>query len=402
MAIEAIGISPIGKDAFSDNSDLSSAANEQSARWRVRITDSLAEVEDAWRHLESLGIESPGQSLEFIKVWVEAFHIPQDRKCFIAVEHSGDPVAVFALERTKCFGASVLTPFPDCHVGINAPAADYDRLAKLSDTERQGIWRKVLLAANADMIEFPNIRTDYAALFEGLGARVDSETLYRTEFSSWEDCDQQQRTRSRRKHDKQQGAKLAARGDIAFEVLDSSSDADEALDIMFADRAARFAEQGIADPFDAADVRAFYRSIFKTGERLKGVMQVLKLDGKIVATRYNLVMADKMFCLISSMNVDPALQPGSPGKQILLRIMQSIFGDGIRTFDMGAGFSDEKRHWCNIQVPLSNLYLPTTAKGRLLASVFSLRTKAKAWIKANADMFELLKSWRARLGALKR
>ena len=195
---------------------------------------------------------------------------------------------------------------------------------------------------------------------------VASDHLYRTEFPDWEHCDKEQRTRSRRKHDKQQGQKLAAMGTVAYEEIGADHDANAAIDVLFSDRAARFAAQGIADPFAAPQVRAFYRTIFRDGETLKGQMQVLRLNGAIVAARYNLVSGDRMFCLISSMNTDPGLQPGSPGKQILVHLMQSIFGQGIASFDMGAGLTDEKRHWCNVHLPLVDVLMPVTLKGRVV------------------------------------
>ena len=89
-----------------------------------------------------------------------------------------------------------------------------------------------------------------------------------------------------------------------------------------------------------------------------------------------------MFCLISSMVDCDRIQTGSPGKQNLLRVMQTVFSQGIRVFDMGAGYTDEKRHWCNVQVPLRQHYVALTPLGMGVAAAHrvyqSLRAKAKA------------------------
>jgi CelD/BcsL family acetyltransferase involved in cellulose biosynthesis len=34
---------------------------------------------------------------------------------------------------------------------------------------------------------------------------------------------------------------------------------------------------------------------------------------------------------------------------------------------MGTGFTDEKRHWCNVQIPVRQHYLPLTTMGRIAA-----------------------------------
>lgn len=372
-----------------------------SSDWHIQVSDRLVDVEATWLALEEAGIESPGQSYEFTKVWIDTFDIPSDRQRFIAISHKDRPIAVLAFERQKRFGIRVFAPFAECHVGTNSQLMDVDYWRSLSVEEQAAVWTAVKEAVDADLVFLPAILSDQVALFGPGSKSVATESLYRTEFSSWEDVDRVQRTRNRRKHDKQQGAKLAASGEVTFEAVGAGDDAAHAIDIMFADRAARFAEQGIDDPFKTPKVRAFYRSIFESGERLKGKMHLLKLDGEVIATRFNLVMQDRMFCLISSMSVAPRLQPGSPGKQVLLKGMQTMFDAGTRVFDMGAGFSDEKRHWCNVQLPLSNVYLPKTFKGRVLTVLLITRANLKARIKANKKMFDFLKSCRAKLASFR-
>jgi CelD/BcsL family acetyltransferase involved in cellulose biosynthesis len=64
----------------------------------------------------------------------------------------------------------------------------------------------------------------------------------------------------------------------------------------------------------------------------------------------------------------PSIQVGSPGKQCLLRVMQTVFAGGFRTFDMGEGLTDEKRHWCNELITVRHHYMPITRRGALAAS----------------------------------
>jgi CelD/BcsL family acetyltransferase involved in cellulose biosynthesis len=126
-------------------------------------------------------------------------------------------------------------------------------------------------------------------------------------------------------------------------------------------------------------------------------LHVLKLKGDIVAVRYNIVHGDRLFCLISSMSEDPALRPGSPGKQCLLRVMQTVFAEGYRVFDMGEGLTDEKRHWCNVQIPVRHHYLPITAIGAVAAAAQRGAHVVKARIKANPTLLAAAKRLRARM-----
>jgi CelD/BcsL family acetyltransferase involved in cellulose biosynthesis len=121
-------------------------------------------------------------------------------------------------------------------------------------------------------------------------------------------------------------------------------------------------------------------------------LHVLRLNGDVVAVRYNIVEGERMFCLISSMSDDAGIQNGSPGKQCLLRVMQSVFEQGLTMFDMGGGVTDEKRHWCNVQLPLRHHYVPLTAWGRAVLAGHRAMQQTRKAIKANKTLMGLLRA----------
>lgn len=366
----------------------------------IRVTSDLNSIRGQWRKLEEGGIQSPSQSYDFVAAWVETQDIPVNDQIYALALIKGKPLALLALQRTHRWGATVYQPFASTHVGTSAPLVDEARLAGMEPEDRSQMWRSMLDALpNVDVIFHPCVLHEEAAdgdLFAGLGNSVAVEHLYRSVFSSWEECDTVQRTRTRRKHDRQQGQKLEALGTVSFEELNPGDEVSEALEILFADRAARFAEQGIDDPFRAASIKAFYARMFEKPGMLAAKLHLLKLDGRIVSARYHLAHKDRLFSLISSISMDPLVQPGSPGKQGILRIMEKIFDGGFVLCDIGAGFSDEKRHWCNVQLPLSHYYYPRTGFGALCAAIWRLSDRIKAGIKSNNTLFDVAKAIRAR------
>jgi len=66
--------------------------------------------------------------------------------------------------------------------------------------------------------------------------------------------------------------------------------------------------------------------------------------------------------------------------------MQSVFDQGIRIFDMGSGFTDEKRHWCNVQAPLRQHYIGLTPQGAVVVKAHRMFQMARAAIKANPQL----------------
>lgn len=356
------------------------------AHVEVTVTQRIEEVEPVWRALTASGVESPGQSYDFIRLWIADRHIAAADQRYVVAHIAGKPVALLPLYRRRVNGVLVYTWFPSSHVGCYAPVSDYAALEALGPAGRAALWRAMAERLDgADAIYLRSIPIDvdgYPALFDELGEPLVIETLYRVQFSSWEECDRLQRSRSRRKHDRQQGEKLAALGDVGFELVTDPAVGAEVIGVMFRQRSARFRAQGIRDTFVSDNLIDFYHRAMQPGSGLDVRLHVLRLNDEIVAVRYNVVHGDRMFCLISSMSDDPAIQIGSPGKQCLLRVMQTVFGEGFSLFDMGAGFTDEKRHWCNVQTPLRHHYIGLNRRGHAVVGAHRafqiLRARAKA------------------------
>lgn len=367
----------------------------------VRLSHELGDVLPAWQALIAGGVESPGQDPAVVAAWTRAMGVPAEDQYYVVAERSGRPLAVMALWRQRRKGLRILSFFPGAHVGCNAPMVDLSALAALGSVGRSALWSAMLGVINdADLIHLkavPQLTVEGVNLFSELDAAVASDTLYRASFSSWTEADATQRSKSRRKHDRQQGDKLAAMGEVSFEEIKGSPEALPVLDLMFRQRAARFAAMGVSDPFTDCSVRAFYDATLDPASGVDVRMHLLRLDGEIVAIRYNIAKGDRLFCLISSMSTEASLQPGSPGKQCLLRVMQTVFDAGWRVFDMGAGFTDEKRHWCNVQVPVRDHFLPLTWRGEAAAGLWQGWQALRTRIKSDPRLLQLAKSVRGRL-----
>lgn len=364
----------------------------------VTVTHEIEDVEAVWRTLSTQSIESPGQSYDFIRLWVRNRRLAPESQRYVVGKVDGQPVALLPLHRKRVQGVAVFTWFPGANVGCYAPVADYERLASLGAPGRAALWKAMTAALKgADLLYLRSIPVEaggHTGLFDELGSTLAVETLYRAQFSSWEECDREQRSKSRRKHDRQQGDRLAVLGEVAFEEVAGEVARREAIDVMFRQRSARFHAQGIRDIFVYDKLIGFYQDAALPGSGIDVRVHALRLNGDIVAVRYNVVHGDRMFCLISSMSDDPHIQSGSPGKQCLLRVMQSVFDNGFAVFDMGSGFTDEKRHWCNVQMPLRQHYIGLNSRGAAIAHVHRGLQKARARAKANPTIKTALRTLR--------
>jgi CelD/BcsL family acetyltransferase involved in cellulose biosynthesis len=361
----------------------------------AKVFHRIEDVETLWRKLTASGVESPGQNYDFIRLWVNERQIPESEQHYVVGYAGSEPIAILPLHRKRLHGIRLFTWFPGAHAGCYAPVADRGRLGSLGASGRASLWQamtgELLGAGLVYLRSVPTEIDGQEGLFDELGSHLAVETLYRAAFSSWEQCDGEQRSRSRRKHDRQQGDRLAALGEVGFSEVTDLADAHAAVDIMFAQRSARFRVQGIRDTFVADGLIGFYHAALDPASGVDVRLHVLKLDGDIVAVRYNIVHGDRMFCLISSMSDCERIQSGSPGKQCLLRVMQTVFDSGFAVFDMGSGYTDEKRHWCNLQLPLRQHYIALSPVGSMIATAHQAYQRLRARAKGNEAIKSLLR-----------
>ncbi|MEO5806803.1 GNAT family N-acetyltransferase [Devosia sp.] len=371
------------------------AAERDQFGFSVRLFHHIEDVETIWRALEGQSVESPGQSYDFIKLWIQTRRIASQNQFFVVGYHEDRPVALMPLHRKTVKGVRLYTWFPGANVGAYSPLTDLMSVVAMSADMRKTLWTRMtshlppadLMYLRAMPVEVGGV----GGIFDSLGTSLEFETLYRSHYSSWAECDQLQRSKSRRKHDRQQGERLDAMGAVRFEDVRAGPETHTIIATMFNQRSARFKAMGIPDTFVRENLVAFYHAAAQPGSGVDVRLHVLRLNGDIVAVRYNVVHGDKMFCLISSMSADLAIQNGSPGKQCLLRVMQTVFDEGFRTFDMGAGFTDEKRHWCNVQIPLRQHYVPLSARGDVVLGAHQLIQRTRVRIKANRTLMGVMR-----------
>ncbi|HEY4199926.1 MAG TPA: GNAT family N-acetyltransferase [Devosiaceae bacterium] len=383
---------------FDEHKDVAATGRSGSPAFKVTVFHDIDSAGPIWRTLQGDNAVSPGQNYHFIRLWIDAFKIAREDQYFVVAALDGAPVALLPLWRRSFGGIRALTWFPGAHVGCNAPLVDLPRLMALTPHDRRRLWSGIaaeLTQVDAVYLRAVPDRIDGAIEpFAEFGVFEPVETLFRSEFSSWEEANVTQRSKSRRKHDRQQGDRLDALGTVGLEEVGNGTVAEQVLDVMFQQRAVRFKAMGVPDPFDCPLTRAFYDSTVQIGSGVPVRLHVLRLEGEIVAVRYSIALGDRLFCLISSMSEDPAIQGGSPGKQCLLRVMQTVFDTGVRAFDMGAGLTDEKRHWCNTQIALRQHYLPLNWRGRMACGAYRQWQRSRSAIKSNARLLALAKNLR--------
>lgn len=135
---------------------------------------------------------------------------------------------------------------------------------------------------------------------------------------------------------------------------------------------------------DQPGPQAFIERLTKSAARSGQLsLWLLRLDGKVIATEYQLIAGGNVHALRS--DFDPAFAEASPGTFLNHHLLRQLFGQGLRRYYMGPGSNAYKLRWTDVGESMYSLtaYSPT-ARGRLLQ-----------WLEQSAR--PLARRWRERL-----
>lgn len=123
--------------------------------------------------------------------------------------------------------------------------------------------------------------------------------------------------------------------------------------------------------------RAFIESIVRHA-RANGWLSLwmLSLDGKPVATEFQLVHAGQVHALRA--DYDEAFKELSPGSYLNWKLIEALFGEGMDRYWLGPGANAYKRHWTEAREPLRKITLYGTSMRARALALLELRLRKYA------------------------
>jgi CelD/BcsL family acetyltransferase involved in cellulose biosynthesis len=177
--------------------------------------------------------------------------------------------------------------------------------------------------------------------------------------------------------------RLARAGAVSIDWVRGGDGVDTALAEAIRVSALSWKQQ-TGNSLDRPGPRAFIERLTAAAARSGALsLWLLRLDGRVIATEYQLIAGGNVYALRS--DFDPACAEVSPGTYLNHHLLGQLFGRGLRRYYMGPGGNAYKLRWTDTGEPMYRLtaYSPT-ARGRLLQ-----------WLERSAR--PLARRWRQRL-----
>jgi CelD/BcsL family acetyltransferase involved in cellulose biosynthesis len=171
------------------------------------------------------------------------------------------------------------------------------------------------------------------------------------------------------------------------ELVQAHSEAEvvRVLDDFLAQKAARFAQMGLPDPFAAPSIRAFLRegALGQPGRPPAIELHSLDLAGKSVATYVGAVQGARFSGMATSFDLLSETARTSPGELLLIELIKRKCQAGFTMFDLGIGEARYKTTICDDSDELVDTFFPLTARGRAYAAYSRVKRALKRRIKAS-------------------
>lgn len=204
---------------------------------------------------------------------------------------------------------------------------------------------------------------------------------------------------SMRKRLKTKEAKYKSQPGYRYLHATSAADVTRVLDMFFAVKPLRMAEQGLPDVFVEPGVEAFLRQAC-AAPRAGGYaidVHALVCDDEVIAM-YAGVADDHRFSMMFNTYTMSANAKYSPGLILMRCIVDDYASRGISALDLGIGDGDYKRMFCKDDEAIFDSYIPLTTRGRLGALGLSSVAHAKRMVKQSPALLQMAQRLRSAFG----
>ena len=367
---------------------------------RVDVYADAAPVLDAWADLEATAPCSIYQTRAFVLPWVETLgrKAKLEPRFVLARDRDRRPAALLCLGLTRRGPVRVATWLGGKDANFNMPLLRRPPSWTQDDVRR--LLREAARACDAampDMFELPNQplswdgadnpfallpHSESPSAAYGTLLPADAEALFARKLSK----------ESRKKLRKKE-AKLASFGPLEHRVAQHLDERKRVLDTFLAQKTARFRDKGITSNFEAPEMRAFIEAASApcgTGIELHALLA----GERIVAVYGGAAHGGQWSGMFNSFDADEDIAKTSPGDLLLMRIMGTCCAAGLRGFDLGIGEARYKAALCDEAVPLCDVFLPVTLRGRTYAALARIRSRAKHRIKRDPRLLRFVNRMR--------
>ncbi|CAN7637386.1 GNAT family N-acetyltransferase [Bosea sp. LjRoot90] len=360
---------------------------------RLSASSDIAAQEADWRVLEASSLVTPYQAYDWVRPFVDTIGRAEGMEFrFVRVEAGhGELLALFPLVITRRLGTRFAEFIGGKHANYHMALYRRDFAEALDPAATQLLLHEIgATLGEIDALFLINQPIAWQGIANPparLAAGQSPSRAYKLALEPG-DCEGTLR-RSMSKHARKKLTtkrnRFAEFGPSELVRAHGDAEIERVLDAFLAQKAARFAQMGVPDPFAAPAIRAFLRQGATQQSDRSPVIELYSLDlaGRSVATYVGAVQGARFSGMATSFDLASETARTSPGELLLVELIKRKCQAGLTMFDLGIGEARYKTTICDDSDDLVDTFFPLTAKGRAYARYSRVKRALKRRIKAS-------------------
>ena len=339
---------------------------------RLSVHQEFEPLKAVWQELEQLGDCTPFQTYVWLTAWQRHIGTRQGVRPAIVVgwDTSGNALFILPLAIRIGFFCNRLSWLGGDLCDYQAPLLSKKFPAQVGSDRFAALWTRIrgLLPAHhiVSLERMPEQVGAQPNPFMALdGVRPHACFAHKTILKSdWESYYGEKRSSAGRKRDKQKRRKTEELGAVTLVTPDTAEARLQALDVLMAQKSVAFARMGVANLFDKAGYRDFYRDLAASTEAAD-MIHVCYLDvgGKVAAANWGVSFAGRYSYVLASYDETAETAKYGPGVIQLMELMAHATATGHDEFDFTIGDEAYKEQWCEVEVRLHDHREPSSLLG---------------------------------------
>jgi CelD/BcsL family acetyltransferase involved in cellulose biosynthesis len=369
---------------------------------KVEVHTSLDMIADDWKAIQASGYATPYQTLDWTKAWVETLGKTSGLKPhFIrSIDTNGQTSAIVPIGLSKSILGTKAIFLGGKHSNFNMMVMSQLGIETLVGPALDAMLKAAAEQCGIDCYHFvhqPFVWMGRDNPLLTLPFTGSANTAYRADLIPNGDAMIRSLMSSEsRKKLRNKEKRLGELGSVSFKRADTPEDIECALSAFLTQKAARFKNQGLDNPFASPEAVAFLRhgSLENSGSEPPFSLFYLTSGERIVSMLGGTHHAGRMSGMFTSFDDAVDIIRFSPGDLLLLHLVQHLANKKFEIFDLGTGDATYKGDYCKIEENLFDSVLPMTARGKLLAATLTAAYGAKRWIKNSPAALKLARRLR--------
>lgn len=362
----------------------------------MKLHDSIASAQSAWRKLEAEGVCTPYQRLGWVEAYLASGFAPPRPISVMEILAGDKPIAVFPFEITRRFGVRIAQIIGMEISNGDAPLFDRDH-ARLLTPDALHQWFAQL---PADLVNFhcvaPRIGPDANPL-AALGGSVAPDHFYINDIEAGAaPFFEQSLPHKRRSNIRRSFRRLGETfGPVRLHRAQTEAEVDAVLAVFLDQRERRFAKMGVENVFAQPAFRRFFRTLAVEGlghKRPSISFDALYAGDRIVATSVGTYGPHHYSQYINSTESGDASRYSLMGVTLSL-LVDELRADDVTSLDMGLGDFDYKADWTHKQ-EVYDIVLPISLAGRAAAPAIRGARSLKRRIKQTPALWNAARAVR--------